>query len=167
MEPAVLADPVPDAADLARVMALLGFSSDPKYLVKDHSPERGRAELLAHIASRVTELVECAEADAEMAVDDRADLHWEADRRPAGTHPLDLQLTRLAWVQQVVARARGRRPDLARDSVSTTLGALIQLIEAWRDGRTGRPDPVLADALLMARDAADHLAGVLQSRPRS
>jgi hypothetical protein len=77
-----------------------------------------------------------------------------------------LQLSRQAWVRQVTSRGRGRRPNLVGDTASTTLGALIQLIEAWRHGRTGRPDPVLAGALLMARDAADHLAGVLP-RPRS
>jgi hypothetical protein len=167
MEPAALAETLPEAADLARVLALLGLSRDPMYLLKDHSPARGRAELLAHIATRATELLELAEAGAEMAVDDRADLHWEADHQAAGTLPLDLQLARLAWAHQVIARGRGGRPGLVGDTVSTTLGTLIQLIEAWRNGRTSHPDPVLADALLMARDAADHLAGVLRSTPRS
>jgi hypothetical protein len=147
-------------------MALLGLWRDPTYLVKDHSPARGRAELLAHIATRVTELLELAEADAEMAVDDRADLHWEADHQAAGARSLDLQLARLAWAQHVVARGRGGGPNLVGDTVSTTLGTLIQLMEAWRSGRTSDPDSILADALLLARDAVDHLAGVLRSTPR-
>jgi hypothetical protein len=166
MEPAVLVDPVPDAADLARVMALLGLPGDPRYILKDHTAARGRAELLAHIAAGVTGLLGPAEASAGLAVDDRADLHAAADHEIAGERPLDLQLTRLAWAQHVVARDRGPRPDLVADAMATTLGTLIQLMEAWRDGRTGRPDPILADALLMLRDAADHLGGVMRSRPR-
>jgi hypothetical protein len=171
MEPAAVVDHVPDTADLARVMALLGLPGDPLFIVKDHGAARGRAELLAHIAAGITALAARAEADAGLDVDDRADLHAAADRGVADrggaeAPPLDLQLARLAWVQHVVARGRGPRPDLVPDTVATTLGTLIQLVEAWRDGRTRRPDPMLADALLMVRDAADHLAGVLRSRPR-
>jgi hypothetical protein len=166
MELVAVADPVPEAAELARVMALLGLPGDPWYIVKDHPAARGRAELLAHIAAGVTDLLGPAEASAGLAVDDRADLHSAADRGIAGERPLDLQLTRLAWAQQVIARGRGPQPDLVTDTVATTLGTLIQLIEAWRDRRTGRPDPELDDALLMLRDAADHLGGVLRSRPR-
>jgi hypothetical protein len=167
MEPAAVVDHVPDTADLARVMALLGLPGDPLFIVKDHGAARGRAELLAHIASGVTALAARAEADARLDVDDRADLHSAADRRGVEAPPLDLQLARLAWVQHVVARGRGPRPDLVPDTVATTLGTLIQLVEVWRDGRIDRPDPMLADALLMVRDAADHVAGVLRSRPRA
>lgn len=167
MEPSVLADkladPVPCTADLARVMALLGLPGDPLYIVKDHPVARGRAELLAHIAAGVVNLLGPAETSAGLAVDDRADLHWTADRDVTGERPLDLQSQRLAWVQHVIARGRGPRPDLVSDAVATTLGTLIQLIEAWQDGRTERPDPELDDALLMVRDAADHLAGVLRA----
>jgi hypothetical protein len=169
MEPSTPAgaatDRVPRTADLARVMALLGLPGDPRYIVKDHPVARGRAELLAHIAAGVVDLLGPAEASAGLAVDDRVDLHWTADRDVGGERPLDLQLARLAWVQHVIARGRGPRPDLVSDTVATALGTLIQLIEAWRDGRTGRPDPELDDALLMVRDAADHLGGVLRSRP--
>jgi hypothetical protein len=175
MESSMLADAVteqaPRTADLARVMALLGLPGDPRYIVKDHTVARGRAELLAHIAAGVVNLLGPAETSAGLAVDDRADLHWTADRDVTGERDvngeraLDLQLARLAWVQHVIARGRGPRPDLVSDAVTTTLGTLIQLIEAWRDGRTERPDPELDDALLMVRGAADHLAGVLRSRP--
>jgi len=48
------------------------------------------------------------------------------------------------------------------DTVTTTLGTLVQVLENWTD----HPDPMLADALLMLRGAADHLAGVLRTRPR-
>lgn len=168
MEPSMLADAlaeqVPRTADLARVMALLGLPADPRYILKDHTVARGRAELLAHIAAGVVNLLGSAEASAGLAVDDRADLHWTADRDVTGERPLDLQLARLAWVQHVIARGRGPRPDLVSDAVATTLGTLIQLIEAWRDGRTDSPDPELDDALLMVRGAADHLGGVLRSR---
>lgn len=168
MEPSTLAgavaEQVPSTADLARVVALLGLPTDPRYILKDHTVARGRAELLAHIAAGVVGLLGPAETGAGLAVDDRADLHWTADRDVTGERPLDLQLQRLAWVQQVVARGRGPRPDLVSDAVATTLGTLIQLIEAWRDGRTERPDAELDDALLMVRDAADHLGGVLRSR---
>lgn len=166
MDTEVAVEPLPGTADLARVIALLGLPCDPYYVVRDHGVERGRAELLARIAAGVTGLLGSAETGAGLAVDDRADLHCAADRDLPGTRPLDLQLTRLAWVQQVVARGRGRRPDLVADAVSTTLGTLIQLIEAWRDGRTGDPEPMLVDALLMIRGAADHLGYVLRSRPR-
>ena len=166
MEPAAALDHVPDTTDLARVMALLGLPGDPLFIVRDHEAARARAELLARIATGVTGLAARAEADAGLDVDDRADLHSAADRGRVGEVPLDLQLARLAWVQQVVARGRGPRPDLVADTVATTLGTLIQLVEAWRDDRTGGPDPMVTDALLMVRDAADHLAGVLRSRPR-
>jgi hypothetical protein len=170
MEPSMLADAVtgqaPRTADLVRVMALLGLPGDPRYIVKDHTVARGRAELLAHIAAGVVNLLGPAETSAGLAVDDRADLHWAADRDVNGERPLDLQLARLAWVQQVIARGRGPRPDLVSDTVATALGTLIQLIEAWRDGRMALPDPELDDALLMVRDAADHLGGVLRSRAR-
>jgi hypothetical protein len=168
MEASTLADAVTDeiprAADLARVMALLGLTGDPLYIVKDHTVARGRAELLARIAAGVVNLLGPAETSAGLAVDDRADLHWSADREVAGERPLDPQLARLAWVQHVIARGRGPRPDLVSDTVATALGTLIQLMEAWRDGRTGQPDPELDDALLTLRGAADHLAGVLRSR---
>ena len=176
MEPGTAVDPVlgnaipdsaiPDTADLARVMALLGLPGDPLFIVKDHSVARGRAELLARIAAGVTGLTARAEADAGLDVEDRADLHSAADRDDSGAPTLDLQLSRLAWVQHVVARGRGPRPDLVPDTVATTLGTLVQLVEAWRDGRTAPADPMLADALLMVRDAADHLAGVLRAHPR-
>ena len=166
MQPAAAVDHVPHTADLARVMALLGLPGDPLFVVKDHDAARARAELLARIATAVTGLAARAEADAGLDVDDRADLHAAADRGRAGTVPHDLQLARLSWVQHVVARGRGPRPDLVADTLATTLGSLVQLIEAWRDDRVGRPDPMVTDALLMVRDAADHLAAVLRSRPR-
>jgi hypothetical protein len=189
MDPASapVTDPLPTTADLERVMGMLGIPGDPVYLMKDHSEARRRADLLAHIAAGIVDYLARAEALAEMDVDDRADLHWDADYDVAAASPrsldgvrlLDLQLARLTWVHHAIMRGCGSRPHQVADTVTTTMGAIIQLVQAWRDSPHSQPgedtrrgrqteqlDPMLADALLMVRDAAHHLAGVLRSRDR-
>jgi len=155
----VAADPSPTSEQLAGIAAVLGVVDDPVYLTKDHYETRQRAELLAHIAAGI--VAQLTRAEAGMDVDDRADLHWNADR--AAGHPsIDLQITRLAWAHHAITRTRGPRQHPVADTVTTTLGTLVQVLENWTD----HPDPMLADALLMLRGAADHLAGVLRTRPR-
>jgi hypothetical protein len=182
--PARAAGPLPTTADLERVMGILGVPGDPVAIMKDHPDARRRAELLARVAAGIVHHLRLAEALADLDVDDRADMHWDADcavaapsRRPLdGVRLLDLQLARLAWVHHALVRGRGPRPHPVADTVATTIGAVTQLVEAWRDsghGRLGedpRPgrhteqlDPRLADALLMVRDAAGHLAAVLRA----
>jgi hypothetical protein len=182
MEP----DPLPTVPDLEAVMEILGLA-DPVFIMKDHSDARRRAELLARIAAATVDRLAAAERLADLDVDDRADLHWDADREVA-TPPrqsldrvrlLDLQLARLAWVHHAVARSRGPQSHQLADTVATVIGAVIQLIEAWRDryhGEIGEditragpvepPDAMLADALVMVQAAADRLAGVLRAQPR-
>jgi hypothetical protein len=189
MDPASapVTDPLPTTADLERVVGMLGIPGDPVYLMRDHSEARRRADLLAHIAAGIVDCLARAEALAEMDVDDRADLHWDADYDVAAASPrsldgvrlLDLQLARLTWVHHAIMRGRRSRPHQVADTVTTTIGAIIQLVQAWRDSphshpgehtRRGRQteqlDPMLADALLMVRDAAHHLAGVLRGWDR-
>ena len=161
----------PSIGDLERVMALLGVPGDPVFILKDHDDARRRAELLARIAATVVDQLGVAEAAAGLDLDDRADLHRDADHDAAPARQLDLQLARLTWVQHAMIRRRGRHPDPVPDTVATALGALVQLVEAWRRVDPAPPDlqPLLADALLMVRDAADHLGEVLRSqrlRPR-
>ncbi|HEY6592821.1 MAG TPA: hypothetical protein VI011_01745 [Asanoa sp.] len=151
--------------------------------MKDHSDARRRADMLARIAAATIGHLATAETLADLDVDDRADLHWEADRdiaalpgrSPAGVRLLDLQLARLTWVHHAVARSREPRSHHLADTVATVLGAIIQLVEVWRrqlgeDAPPGRPaeqlDPMLADALVMVQAAADRLAGVLRAQPR-
>jgi hypothetical protein len=156
----IAADPSPTAEQLARIAAELGVADDPVYLTKDHSEARQRADLLAHIAAGI--VAQLTRAEAGMAVDECADLHWDADRAvAAGRSPLDLQITRLAWVHHAITRTRGPRQHPVADTVTTTLGTLVQLLENWTD----QPDPMLTDALLMLRGAADHVARVLRTRP--
>jgi hypothetical protein len=175
--PASAAEPLPTTADLERVMGILGIPGDPVYIMKDHPDARRRADLLAHVAAGTIARLGPAETGADLDVDERVDLHWEADRDIAATWPgslraarlLDLQIARLSWVQHAVLRERGRRPDPVADTVVTTVGAIAQLLESRRDTRPTRwgthPDPMLADALVMVRDAAAHLAGVLRTAP--
>ena len=40
---------LPSTDDLLRVMTILGIPGDPLYIMKDHTDDRRRAELLAHI----------------------------------------------------------------------------------------------------------------------
>ena len=97
------ADPLPTTADLERVMGILGIPGDPVYIMKDHSDARRRAELLAHLAAGIVDYLGPAEALAELDLEDRADLHWDADcdiaapsrRSLDGVRLLDLQLARL------------------------------------------------------------------------
>ncbi|GAA4260226.1 hypothetical protein [Dactylosporangium darangshiense] len=156
---------LPSTDDLLRAMTILGIPGDPLYIMKDHDDERRRAELLAHISAALVDRLETLETLAGLGVDDRADLHWQADRDAAGPGRADrLQAARLAWVQQSVARQRGRRPDAHADAVATTLGVLIQLLAA-RD----TPDaagPMVADAVAGLCGAADHLGTVLRGAPR-
>src|SRR5262249_53686786 len=129
---------------------------------------RQRAELLARVAAAVVDQLGPAEARAGLDVDDRADLHRTADRDVAApSRQFDLQLARLAWVQPAVMRRPGRHPDPFAHAGATTVGALIKLIEARQGDDTAPPDPepLLADALLMIRDAADHLTEVLRVEP--
>jgi hypothetical protein len=162
-------------ADLERVMGILGIPGDPVLIMKDHSDARRRAELLAHIAAGIIDHLGPAETRAGMDVEDRADLHWDADcevaaaARPAPhrTRLLDLQITRLTWVHHAIVRGRGRRPDQVADTAAASVGALVQLLLAWRNApgdEAARLDPMVADALLMARDAADHLTEVLRTQ---
>jgi hypothetical protein len=179
------ADPLPTIADLERIMGMLGIPGDPVYIMKDHTDARRRAELLAHLAAGIVDCLGPAEALADLDLEDRADLHWDADcdiaapsrRSLDGVRLLDLQLARLTWVHHAIVRGRGPRPYEVADTVATAVGAIIQLVEAWRDSwpglgehtRTGRQtehlEPILADALFMVRAAADHLARVLRTQP--
>lgn len=153
--------PLPSTDDLLRVMTILGIPGDPLYIMKDHADERRRAELLAHIVAALVDRLDALEALAGLDVDDRADLHWQADRDAAGPgRTARLQAARLAWVQHSVARQRGRRPDPVADAVATTLGVLIQLLA------TRRTDPLLSDAVGGLCSAADHLGTVLRAAPR-
>ncbi|WP_432824853.1 hypothetical protein [Dactylosporangium sp. CA-092794] len=158
--------PLPSTEDLLRVMTILGIPGDPLYIMKDHADDRRRAELLAHIAAALVDRLEALETLAGLDVEDRADLHWQADRDAAGAGPTDrLQAARLAWVQQSVTRQRGRRPDPVDDAVATTLGVLIQLLAVrGRDHGTG--DAVVADAVGALCGAADHLGTVLRAERR-
>jgi hypothetical protein len=179
-------DPLPTVPDLEAVMAILGLA-DPVFIMKDHSEARRRAELLARIAAATVDYLAAAESLADLDVDDRADLHWDADREVATSlrrqldrvRLLDLQLARLAWVHHAVARSRGPRSHQLADTVATVIGAVIQLVEAWRDScqrqlgedippgwPAEHPDAMLADALVMVKLAADRLAGVLRAQPR-
>jgi hypothetical protein len=183
-----IAAPLPSTLDLEQAMGLLGIPGDPVYIMKDHPDARRRAELLARIAAWVVVYLRHAERLADLGIDDCADLHWEADLDVAGpsrqsmdaARLLNLQIARLAWVHHSIARARGRHSDLVADTASTAIGAVTQLLEAWRDGlpdehTLGEPsvgrdhdqvDPMLTDGLLMFSDAADRLALALRSRPR-
>ena len=71
---------VPSTEDLLRVMAILGVPGDPLTIMKDHAEERRRAELLAYVAAAVTEQVGAAETGAGLGVDDKVDLHWQAEQ---------------------------------------------------------------------------------------
>ena len=156
---------LPSTDDLLRVVTILGIAGDPLYIMKDHTDERRRAELLAHLTAALVDRLEALETLAGLGVDDRADLHWQADRDAAGPGRADrLHAARLAWVQQCVARERGRRPDPHADAVATTLGVLIQLLAARGSAHGG--GPMVADAVAGLCGAADHLGTVLRASPR-
>ncbi|WP_432971616.1 hypothetical protein [Dactylosporangium sp. CA-233914] len=148
--------PLPSTDDLLRAMTVLGIAGDPLYIMRDLDPDRRRAHLLAHICAALVARQEALESLAGLEVDDRADLHWEADRAAGDVEAL--QAARLAWVQHIVARQRGRRPDPVADAVATTLGVLVELLSA--PPRTG---PVVADAIQGLCGAADHLGTVLRA----
>jgi hypothetical protein len=153
---------LPSTEDLLRVMAILGVPGDPLTIMKDHTEERRRAELLAYVAAAVTEQVGAAETGAGLDVDDKVDLHWQADRAVAGDEMLALQRARLAWVHHALVRTRGPHQDREVDTAIAALGAIIQLIETWPPGRQGRPDPILADALEAFRADAIRLTTALR-----
>ncbi|WP_426503665.1 hypothetical protein ACPPVO_39420 [Dactylosporangium sp. McL0621] len=154
-------DPLPSTDDLLRAMTVLGVAGDPLYIMQDLGADRRRAHLLAHIAAALVDRQEALETLAGLDVEDRADLHWAADRAAAGAGGVDrLQRARLAWAQHTVARQRGRRPDPVADAVATTLGVLVELLSA-----PPPPGPVAADAVQALCGAADHLGSVLRARP--
>jgi hypothetical protein len=147
MEP----DPLPTVPDLEAVMEILGLA-DPVFIMKDHSDARRRAELLARIAAATVDRLAAAERLADLDVDDRADLHWDADREVA-TPPrqsldrvrlLDLQLARLAWVTTRSPGAAGRdriswptrsRPSSERSSSSSRPGGTGTTAKSARTSR--------------------------------
>src|SRR5258707_13309330 len=68
-------------------MTILGIPGDPLYIMKDHTDERRRAELLAYVAAAVVGRLRAAEDLAGLDVDERAALHRRGDRavaRPGG-----------------------------------------------------------------------------------
>jgi hypothetical protein len=149
----------PTIEDLLRVMAILGVPGDPLTIMKDHSEERRRAELLAYVAAAVTDQVGAAEAAAGLGVDDKVDLHWQADRAVAGPDLLALEQARLAWVHHALVRTRGPRQDREIDTAIAALGAIIQLLGTLS---VGRPDPILVDALEAFRADALRLTTALR-----
>ncbi|GAA3453173.1 hypothetical protein GCM10018962_50060 [Dactylosporangium matsuzakiense] len=154
-------EPLPSTDDLLRAMTVLAIPGDPLSIMQDLDADRRRAHLLAHIGAALVERQESLESRAGLSVDDRADLHFAADRAAAGGSGLDrLQAARLAWVQQSVTRQRGRRPDPVADAVATTLGVLVALLTA-----PPAAGPVVADAVQALCGAADHLGSVLRAQP--
>jgi hypothetical protein len=145
---------VPSTEDLLRVMTILGVPGDPLSIMKDHTEERCRADLLAYVAAAVTEQAGAAEAIAGLDVDDRVDLHWAADRAVAGDALLALQLARLGWVHQVLVRTRGPHQDAEVDTVICAMSAIIQLLASRP---AGRRDPILTDAIETFRVDANRL----------
>src|SRR3954451_5687737 len=77
-------EPLPSTDDLLRAMTVLGIAGDPLYIMRDLGPDRRRAHLLAHIAAALVDRQERLEPLAGLDVEDRADLHWAADRAAAG-----------------------------------------------------------------------------------
>jgi hypothetical protein len=154
-------DGLPSTEDLLRVMTVLGLRGDPLCIMKDHTDERRRAELLAHIAAALVDRLAALETLAGLDVDDRADLHWQADLDAVGAgRTRQQQAARLAWVHHCVARERGNDPDPVAETVAATVGALIALLT----GRGG--GPMVSDALAGLSGAAVHLATVLRAAPR-
>jgi hypothetical protein len=149
-----------DSTHLERALVLLDVPADPAYVVKDHDEARRRAELLARLAAWTTCELRQAERLAGLGIDDCADLHCDADRE-IDADLFDAQVARLAWVQHAMIRARGTHTDDLTDTIATTLSALVRLVEARRDGREPQRDVIVADAMLLLRGAADHLARVL------
>src|SRR6185369_10730256 len=101
--------PVPDTADLELTMALLGVPGDPFLIMKDHSDARRRVELLARLSAGIVDRLGPAETGADLGLEDRVDLHWDADREIAardGARLLDLQLARLSWAHHAIVRGR-------------------------------------------------------------
>ncbi|WP_433043868.1 hypothetical protein [Dactylosporangium sp. CS-033363] len=153
-------DDLPGTDDLLRAMGVLGIPGDPLYIMQDLDPDRRRAHLLAHITAALVDRQEALETLAALDVEDRADLHWAADRAAAGDAGVErLQTARLAWVQHTVARQRGRRPDPVADAVATTLGVLAELLAA-----PPAAGPVADDAIQALCGAADHLGSVLRAQ---
>jgi hypothetical protein len=150
---------VPPTEDLLRVMTILGVPGDPLTIMKDHTEERRRAELLAYVAAAVTEQCGNAELAAGLGVDDKVDLHWQADRAVARDDLLALERTRLAWVHHALVRMRGPHQDREVDTAVAALGAIIQLLETMP---AGRPEPILADALEAFRADAIRLTTALR-----
>jgi hypothetical protein len=150
---------VPSTEDLLRVMTILGVPGDPLTIMKDHTEERRRAELLAYVAAAVTEQCGAAESEAGLGVDDKVDLHWQADRAVARDDLLALERTRLAWVHHALVRTRGPHQDCEVDTAIAALGAIIQLLETMP---AGRPEPILADALEAFRADALRLTTALR-----
>jgi hypothetical protein len=171
----------PTTSDLTNVMSLLRMPADPAYLLRDHPDALGRAQLLAHISAWSVACLRQAETHAGLSADDSADLHWRADLAagPLSHQPselnrlLDLHTDRLEWVHQTITRTRPRRSDVALETVSTTLGAIGQLLTAWHDddrqnGRADSADWMLTDSLVALGEAADRLLRMLrQHRPSS
>jgi hypothetical protein len=172
----------PTTSDLTSVMGVLRIPGDPAYLWRDHVDDRGRAELLAHISAWIVACLRQAETDADLSVDDAADLHWRADlavashaRPPSQLNRLlSLQTDRLAWVHHAIAQAHATRSDYVLEIASTSVGAITQLLMAWHDDdhENGTPidlaDPVLTDSLRALGEAADRLLRELRRcRPRS
>jgi hypothetical protein len=161
---------LPEPERVAQAMELLGVPGDPIYLMKDHPEAVCRAELLAHLSAWLVNQLRQAEALADLSVDEAADLHWSADLDVAGPSPrsmdvrrlLSLQLARLSWVHHTVSRSRGPASDRTADTVSTSLAAVIGILEASRDGDAALP-PTYADSLLAMTLAADRVVRELLS----
>jgi hypothetical protein len=155
---------LPEPERVAQAMELLGIPGDPAYVMKDHPEAVCRAELLAHLSAWLVNQLRQAEVLADLSVDDAADLHWRADLDVAGPSRrsmdvrrlLNLQLARLGWVHHTVSRSRGAAPDPIADTVSTSLAAVIGILEASRDAGSAVP-PTYADSLLAMTLAADRV----------
>jgi hypothetical protein len=173
----------PTTSDLTSVMGVLRIPGDPAYLLRDHVDDRGRAELLAHISAWIVACLRQAETDADLSVDDSADLHWRADLAVASRARrlselnrllLSLQTDRLTWVHHAITQVHATRSDYVLEVASTSVGAITQLLMAWHDDdhENGAPidlaDPVLTDSLRALGEAADRLLRELRRcRPRS
>jgi hypothetical protein len=170
-----MSGPSPSAADLERVIVLLGVPVDPVLVRKDHPEPRQRAELLARIAAWATRSLAEAEEHAVLGGDDSAALHWSADLDVASAPPesggrlLDPQIDRLTWVRHTIPRLRGPHRDPVAEAATAALSAVVALLRSWRPGpdeSADGADPLLGDALLGLAAAADHLTRTLrQHRP--
>lgn len=139
MEPAAVGDHVPDTADLVRVMALLGLPGDPLFIVEGHT-----APHLAGLSCWHTSRA----ASPRWPPGPRWARDWTSTTAPtfirtpiAGGPGATARPPAGPAGVGTACRGRGPRPDLVPDTVATTLGTLIQLVEACRDDRIGRPGP--------------------------